>query len=258
MAQQESTIKLKGRVGDLTFYENDKGYQVRQAKGVDPARVKNDPAFIRSRENAIEFGRAVQAAKFLRGALRPLLLHNPDGTLVNRLNSRMVRVLKSDGLRGRGERLVHPENTGMLRYFDFNRNAPLHEALLVRYGVAADASAGTVQLDIPACYPKQAIVSPKETTHFRLTAAAVSIDFTGVEEDVYPYPPLALQTTALLPLTEEIPASTLVLAIDGGMGSGSVIVLLGLSYFERFSGELYPLKSKDTSPLCIVEVVVYP
>lgn len=258
MARQESTIKLKGRVGDLTFYENDKGYQARWAKGVDPARVKNDPAFIRSRENASEFGRAVQAAKFLRGALRPLLLHSTDGTLVNRLNSRMVRVLKSDGLHDRGKRVVHAENTGMLRYFDFNRNAPLHETLLVRYGVAADASAGTVQLHLPACYPKQAIVSPKEATHFRLTAAAVDIDFAGVEEEGFPYPPLALQTTALLPLTGQIPASSFVLAIDGGMGSGSVIVLLGLSFFEHFNGELYPLKSKDASPLCIVEVVVYP
>ena len=255
MAQQESTIKLKGRVGDLTFYENNKGYRVRRAKGVDPSRVKKDPSFIRSRENSSEFGRAVRAAKFLRGTLRPLLLHNTDGTQVNRLNSRMLRVLKSDGCRGRGERLVRPENTNMLRYFDFNCNAPLHEMLLVRYGVAVDVAAGTVQLQIPAFYPKQAIVSPKEATHFRLTAAAVHIDLTGVEE-AHPYPPLAIQTTALFPLTDRIPASMLALDIDGGIvGSGSVIVLLGLSYFEHFGGELYPLKSKNTSPLGIVEVV---
>src|SRR5690606_21869104 len=152
MAQQESTIKLKGRVGDLTFYKNDKGYQVRQAKGVDPARVKKDSAFIRSRENAGEFGRAVRAAKLLRHALRPLLLHRTDSTLVNRLNSRMVRILKSDGLHGRGDRVVRPENTGMLRYFDFNCNAPLHETLLLRYEVAVSTSVGIVQLHIPACY----------------------------------------------------------------------------------------------------------
>jgi len=257
MAQQESIIKLKGRVGDLSFYENNKGYQARRAKGVDPARVKHDPAFIRSRENASEFGRAVKAAKSLRSALRPLLLHNTDGTLVNRLNRRMVRVLKSDGRHVRGERLIFPENTGMLRYFDFNCNAPLHETLLLRYSVAADVSAGTVQLHLPAYYPKQAIVSPKEATHFRLTAAALRIDFSGGKEEGYPYSPLASEATTLLPLTGQVPASSLDLAIDEGTGSGSVIALLGVSFFELYSGELYPLKSKDASSLGIVEVVVW-
>lgn len=253
MAQQESMIKLKGRVGDLTFYENNKGYQARSARGVDSARVKKDPSFVRSRENANEFGRAVQAAKLLRGVLRPLLLYNTDGTMVNRLNSRMVRVLKSDGSNSRGERMVHPENTGMLRLFDFNHTAPLHETLLVRYGMEADLSTSTVQLHLPAYFPKQAVVAPKEATHFRLTAAAVEIDFTGMGERGYP--PLAMQTTALLPLTGQIPASSLVLAMDGRVDSGSVIVILGLSFFEQFGGELYPLKSKDASPLGIVEVL---
>lgn len=255
MAQQESMIKLKGRVGDLTFYKNNKGYQVRQAKGVDPARVKKDPSFIRSRENASEFGRAVRAAKLLRDALRPLLLHQTDSTLVNRLNSRMLRILKSDDLNRRGERVVRPGNTGMLKYFDFNCNAPLHETLLFRYSVAVDTSAGIVQLHIPACYPKQAIVSPREAMYLRFTAAVVRMDFTGVEE-AHPYPPLALQTTELLPLTGKLPELTLDLTIDGGIGSGPVIVLLGLSYFECFGSELYPLKSKEGSSLGIVEVVV--
>jgi len=54
MEQQDSVIKLKGRAGGLSFYKNDKGYQARSASGIDPKRVKKDPAFERSRENASE------------------------------------------------------------------------------------------------------------------------------------------------------------------------------------------------------------
>lgn len=56
MAQQESIIKLKGKIGDLTFYKTKTGYQVRQATGVSADRIASDPNFQRTRENNAEFG----------------------------------------------------------------------------------------------------------------------------------------------------------------------------------------------------------
>lgn len=243
-------IKLKGRLGGVTFYETEAGYRARTSTGVDAQRVKRDPAFRRSRENASEFGRAAKAAGYLRGVLRPLLLHNPDGSMVNRLTSRMVRALKADGVHDRGERQVSAQNAGMLRFFDFNRSAPLHETLLARYRVQLDDPGNQVLLTLPAFNAEQAIVFAADATHFQLTAAAVRVDFYPGMEDGYPL--LAMQATERLPLTAEVPAMSFALPLEGS--PGSVIVLIGLSFYESVRGEVYPLKDKALCPLGIVEV----
>ena len=46
MAKQESLIKLRGKLGDLSFYKGrDGGYQARMKGGVDANRIKSDPNF---------------------------------------------------------------------------------------------------------------------------------------------------------------------------------------------------------------------
>jgi len=49
---------LKGPIGDISFYKSKDGYLARSKGGVDKSRIKNDPAFQRTRENGSEFGRA--------------------------------------------------------------------------------------------------------------------------------------------------------------------------------------------------------
>jgi hypothetical protein len=58
---------------------------MREKSGIDANRIKNDPAFQRTRENGSEFGRAGKAGKTLRTALRTLLLNSSDGRVVSRL-----------------------------------------------------------------------------------------------------------------------------------------------------------------------------
>ena len=55
MARQSSIIKLKGTIGGVTFYKSKDGYLAREKGGVDASRIKNDPAFQRTRENGSEF-----------------------------------------------------------------------------------------------------------------------------------------------------------------------------------------------------------
>jgi len=72
MARQKGIIKLKGTVGDLTFYKSIDGYLVREKGGVEASRIASDPAFVRTRENNAEFGNATQAGKLLRDTVRSL------------------------------------------------------------------------------------------------------------------------------------------------------------------------------------------
>lgn len=93
MAQQESIIKLKGKIGDLSFYKTRDGYQARTKGGVSADRIANDPKFQRTRENGAEFGRAATASKRMRSILRSVILQNADRKMPHRLLSRLMRII---------------------------------------------------------------------------------------------------------------------------------------------------------------------
>ena len=54
MAKQTGIIKLKGTIGDISFYKTTDGHLAREKGGVDGNRIANDPAFQRTRENGSE------------------------------------------------------------------------------------------------------------------------------------------------------------------------------------------------------------
>ncbi len=71
MARQKSIIKLDSTIGGITFYKSQDGYLAREKGGVSADRIKNDPAFQRTLENGLEFGRAGNAGKVLRNSINP-------------------------------------------------------------------------------------------------------------------------------------------------------------------------------------------
>jgi len=73
MAKLKGILKIQGTLDDLTFYKSGKDHLVRTKGGVDKARIANDPAFQRTRENGSEFGMAAKAGKMLRTAVRLLM-----------------------------------------------------------------------------------------------------------------------------------------------------------------------------------------
>jgi len=96
MAKQKGVIKLDGTIGDITFYKSQDGFLAREKGGVPADRIKNDPAFQRTRENGSEFGRAGKAGKVLRNAIRNLLQNTSDSRMVSRLTTQMLKVVKAD------------------------------------------------------------------------------------------------------------------------------------------------------------------
>ncbi|MFT7352496.1 MAG: hypothetical protein ACI9XR_002283 [Flavobacterium sp.] len=102
MARQKGIIKLKGTIGDIAFYKIQDGHSAREKGGIDASRIKNDPAFQRTRENGSEFGRAGGAGKILRTSLRALLINTAHGRMVSRLTQKMVEVIQADVTSVRG------------------------------------------------------------------------------------------------------------------------------------------------------------
>ncbi len=66
MARQTGIIKIKGKIGDLSFYKTKDGHLAREKGGVEGDRIKNDPAYARTRENNAEFGSSATSGKLMR------------------------------------------------------------------------------------------------------------------------------------------------------------------------------------------------
>ena len=133
MARQKGIIKLKGTIGDISFYKTQDGYLAREKGGVDAARIANDPTFQRTRENGAEFGTAGKAGKMLRIAIRSLLKNIADNRLVGRLTQEMVKVVKADTTNPRGQRNVIDGEAELLQGFEFNRNGKLGSTLFAPF-----------------------------------------------------------------------------------------------------------------------------
>ena len=140
MAVLKGLIKIEGTLDDLTFYKGKNGYFIRTKGGISKERIQSDPAFIRTRENANEFGLAATAGKILRRALSVLFCNSKDNSLPSRLMSTMMLIKNQDTISSRGLRnpavgLTTPEGKVLLQNFDCNENAILSQVLRADYTV---------------------------------------------------------------------------------------------------------------------------
>ena len=177
MARQKGIIKLKGTIGDITFYKTQDGHLAREKGGIDASRIKNDPAFQRTRENGSEFGRAGTAGKILRTALRALLLNSADGRMVSRLTQQMVKVIQADVNSDRGLRNVIDGEAELLTGFEFNIRGKLGTSLFAPFVASIDRVTGQIKVTVPSFIPINMIAAPSGTTHFKIISAGAEIDF---------------------------------------------------------------------------------
>src|SRR5690606_20910709 len=121
MAKQESLVKIRGTIRDLSVSKHrERGYEVRAKGGVDKARIMSDPNVERTRENMSEFASAAQMAKVIRMQLNNLSRDVADKSFRNRLVSTVYRIQKADTESPRGQRTFRPENSGQLKGLEIN------------------------------------------------------------------------------------------------------------------------------------------
>ena len=248
MARQKGIIKLKGTIGDITFYKTQDGHLAREKGGVDASRIKNDPAFQRTRENGSEFGRAGKAGKVLRLALRALLMNSADSKMVSRLTQQMVKVIQADMVSERGLRNVIDGEAELLVGFEFNIRGKLGTSLFAPYVGTIDRAAGEITVDLAPFVPANMIAAPSGTTHFKITSAGAEVDFeaeTFVETH---------SETAILPWNS---APTVGITQTNAVTAAStkpLFLALGIEFFQEVNGQMYPLKNGAFNPLSVVKV----
>ena len=248
MARQKGIIKLKGTIGDITFYKTQDGHLAREKGGIDASRMANDPAFQRTRENGSEFGRAGKAGKVLRTALRALLLNSADGRMVSRLTQAMVKVIQADVTSVRGLRNVIDGEAELLAGFEFNIRGKLGTSLFAAFTATIDRVTGAIKVDLASFIPAHMIAAASGTTHFKIISAGAEVDFeaenfvaTTSETAILPWdalPTVAISQTNMVTANSTKP----------------LFLALGVAFYQEVNGQMYPMKNGAYNPLSLVQV----
>ena len=248
MAKLKGIIKLKGTIGDITFYKTQDGYMAREKGGIDAKRIATDPAFQRTRENCSEFGRAGKAGKVLRSAMRASLVNSSDNRMVSRLSQAMIKVIQADSTSLRGQRNVIDGEAELLSGFEFNIRGKLGTSLFAPFVGAIDRVSGEITVDIDPFVPTNMIAAPMGTTHFKIISAGAEIDFeaetfveTHTESAILPWD--GLPTVAISHVNAVTPLST-----------KPLFLAIGIEFYQGVNGEMYPLKNGAYNPLALVKV----
>jgi hypothetical protein len=248
MARQKGIIKLKGTIGDITFYKTQDGHLAREKGGIDASRIASDPAFQRTRENGSEFGRAGKAGKILRTALRGLLLNSADGRMVSRLTQQMVKVIQADTTSERGLRNVIDGEAELLAGFEFNIRGKLGTSLFAPYTASIDRITGEIKVSLASFIPTNMIAAPTGTTHYKIISAGTEIDFeaeTFIE---------AHTETAILPWDVTPTAVINQTNMVTPNSTKPLFLALGIEFYQQINGQMYPLKNGAFNPLALVSV----
>jgi len=249
MAQQESIIKLKGKIGDLTFFKTKTGYQARQVTGVSADRLATDPKFQRTRENNAEFATGGVAAKKLRQALRTMIMLTYDAKMPQRLFSRMMRVVRADAVNIRGERKVLAENLTLLSKFSFNAAALLDNTVFIERNPVIDRATGSVRLNLDDYKPAIALAAPQGATHFQFNLGAAVVDFDSEELSG-----MSLAQSEPSLLKSIVPESQELTVALPAASTLPIFVLFGISFFQEVNAVLYPLNNGAYNAIEIIQI----
>lgn len=245
MAKQTGIIKLKGTIGDISFYKTSDGHLARAKGGVEGSRIANDPAFQRTRENGSEFGRAGKGGKVLRNAIRILLQNAKDKRVVSRLTTDLLKVVKTDAVNERGQRTIQDGNLDLLLNFEFNIKAKLGSTLFAAFSNSFDRVTGEATVNIPPFAPTVRIAAPSGTTHYKVVMGAAELDFAN-ETSVF-----MNDETAILPYDS---ADTSAIDLSASLPANStlpVVQVLGVEFYQEVNGEMYPLKNGAFNALAV-------
>jgi len=250
MAKLTGIIKLKGTLDDLTFYKTKDGNLVKTKSSITKERIASDPAFVRTRENGAEFGKAATAGKLFRAAVKSMLA-TTDSKLTSKVTKLMMELRQYDTTSVRGERNIYTaigtvEAQDVLNGFNLNSKAILSTVLHRNFTV--DMVLGKISfLDI---IPATDIVFPKGATSVSLRGAWAKINFDTNMFDIGLSDPLVLIKTSGSFGPFNLPVLTTPTT------KGISVFLLGVDFYQDVNGVSYSLNNGAFNALQVVGVAI--
>lgn len=249
MAKQIGLLKIEGTLDGLSFYSSKNGLIVRKKAGVSSERIKNDPRFVRTRENMEEFKSAAKIGKMLRDALRPVISNVADKKVTNRLSSALLKISRYDTTSIRGQRsalkgMSAAEGKILLKSFCFNEAKPLGKVLAKP--LAVNTTTGVVSL--ANFIPAEDLIFPVEATHASISSCIVFVNASTNTCEIRTSNVVSTaSTTAVVPLTltpTALPTGTFI-----------KIYMVKVEFGQLVNGVVYPFKNYETNTIGVLDVV---
>jgi hypothetical protein len=249
MAKFDGIFEIQGTLQGMSFYKTKDGMLIRKKGGVTKSRIKNDPAFQRTRENGSEFAHNAKTGQLMRKSVANLLSLAKDSRISSRMTQAMSRIKNLDFDSPRGERKVwigieSAEGKQSLRGFDFNLNSPFNSVFRSQY--VLDTLTGVVT--IADFNPTTNLSLPQGATHASFSVSVATVDF---ELENYGTTYSTKENFALVHGSLDL---TLTPSSMPG-GSGSTFFYFLIEFFQELNGVQYPLKNNSHNVLYLMEVV---
>lgn len=233
-------LQLVGTIGSVTIDRN----------GFARQKVQSRPATAaRTLENNNEFGNAASAGKRVRDSFRSVLGSIPMRGLAGSLTKLMRAIVSLDTTAARGSRKVLKANIGKLLGFGFNPGSSLSSNLFAAFDVNVTVPTA-VTINFASIDPLTDLSAPQGATHVGIVAAAMVADFVaGTSREG-----VLGATIAPFPLNGG-PVANASITLDlvtAATATESMIVALGVVYFQEVNGDLYPLTNGANAALEIV------
>lgn len=248
MPKQKGTHRLLGTTGDMTYKKTKDGYSAQEKTHISGDTIRNSPAYARTRENMAEFGRAGKASKVLRAAFAKLIKGTADTRMTSRLTTHFLRIVKSDPVNDRGERLVTEGDIMLLEGFDFNIDSLLFSTFTAPYTATIDRATGRCTIDVPPFVLDEALTPPEGATHIRMAAAAASVDFERSlfisHQEASPDLSIAAGTTPRLLLQTQVEVNS----------TFPLFLVLGIQFTQVVNGKPYLLNKGTSNAMSLVKI----
>ncbi|MEZ2443365.1 hypothetical protein AB6805_16695 [Chitinophaga sp. RCC_12] len=248
MSKQDGLLQFDGAIENLSFYKTKRGYAVRKRSGVSGARISTDPAFKRTRENGLEFGRAGKASKLLRTAFRDMIKNAADKGATPRLTKEFVKVVKADATSDRGLRNVIDGEVGFIESFEFNMNSLMDTSLFAPLTANIDRVAGTGTIELPPFNPAEGIQSPPGASHFIITCGVCAIDFAGGKYES------AIAASEVLVLDSNNTAPLKLTATVSPNSTFPMFLALSIEFVQVVNGKPYKLSNGTYNSMKVMAV----
>ena len=177
MARPKGIIKLKGGLGDMSFYEDRRyGPITRRKGGPSKKQIKTSKNCKVVRQNNEEFGRASSAGKLLRQSFYGLINRCSDHKVTPTVQQKLMAVLKADQRHRAGKKILLKEHFGLFGPVELNK-ACAASTYLTRISRVKEGNVMEVSIEIDCETARR-----KSASHYRVISSVAVVDFAGDKE----------------------------------------------------------------------------
>ena len=241
MGKLDGIIRFTGSFDGLSFYKLNGKIVVRRTGGFKGAAIKTQANYVRTRENASQFGYCSRVGKVFRLALYRFVSQIRTPYLHNHVVTLFHQILKFDSVSLRGAKtlklgLASDEGRALLLGFEFNKELSFKNVFPIPYSV----SLAEGKFVVPG-FDMTAISFPAGATHIGLQFMTLRFDFESLD--------YRLQTSEVCYFAKTDGEASCELVANTVEGSGSLLGLVFASFYQETNGEKYAFEG------CVLRVV---